>query len=162
MVPFLSIGLVNSFVTNHDRVATYAERTKYPYLLILAEKEVLVSNKASKSWHTATSSKDKQLKLIPNAFHELCKEPNNHLVFESILKFLQHRLKQDPKAFGAFNIKEVKEVVMVPAYRKKRFWILLLILYICIGLIVKIITKNKRHFLSWPSILVIARRSFAK
>ena len=90
--PLMSLGLVDSSFKNQDRVLNYASNVDYPYLLVLAEKDAVVSNKASRQWHEQTSSKVKELKLIPGAYHELTKEPNNHQVFETCLKFMVKRL----------------------------------------------------------------------
>ena len=86
--PLISLGLIDSFFKNIDRLQMYSSKVEYPYLLALAEKDSIVSNKASQQWHNQTSSKIKVLKKIPNAYHELTKEPNNHVMFETCLKFM--------------------------------------------------------------------------
>ena len=42
-----------------DRVHAGARLVTYPYLLVLAEKDVIVDNKAAKEWHALTASKVK-------------------------------------------------------------------------------------------------------
>ena len=49
--PLLSLALIDSAFKNHDRVLNYASNVDYPYLLLLAEKDAIVSNKASRQWH---------------------------------------------------------------------------------------------------------------
>ena len=60
--------------------------------MVLAEKDLVVSNKASRAWNDKTKSKIKTLKLMPGAYHELTKEINNHFIFEASLKFMGDRL----------------------------------------------------------------------
>ena len=86
--PFLSMGLCASFLRNHDRVLTYANDVKYPYLMVLGEKDEIVNNKVNRLWHGKTSSAIKQIKLMPGALHELSKEPNSGSFFEASLKFM--------------------------------------------------------------------------
>jgi alpha-beta hydrolase superfamily lysophospholipase len=57
--PFISMALGGSFIRNVDLVQTYAERTAYPYQLIMAEHDHLVCNKASRAWHEKTKSATK-------------------------------------------------------------------------------------------------------
>ena len=75
--PLLTFGLLSSFIRNIDRVATYANKVDYPYLMLLGEKDVIVDNAASRAWHAKTVSTVKELKLLVGSFHELSKEPNN-------------------------------------------------------------------------------------
>ena len=44
--PLMSLALIDSMFKNHDRVLNYASNVNYPYLLALAEKDSIVSNKA--------------------------------------------------------------------------------------------------------------------
>ena len=92
-----------------------------------------------------------------NAHHELTKEPNNGSMFEATLKFMAQRLQQ-AKPFGAFNIQEVRVAKKLPIYKKKRFWVLLIVAYLFIGLLIAIIRRNKNMFFSWPALLVLAKR----
>jgi hypothetical protein len=46
----------------------------------------------------------------------------------------------------------------VPFYRKKKFWVMISIVYLFIGLIYAIVRRKKNLFLSWPALLVIAKR----
>ena len=150
--------LAASFFRNHDRVMTYAKAVKYPYLLVIGEKDVIVSGKACRDWHAMTSSADKNFKLMAGAYHETTKEPNRDVIFESALKFFAQRLHKS-KEFGAFNPKkDVKVFKESPLYKKKRFWILLIVAYLCIGLLLSIVRRNKKMFLSWPALLVTAKR----
>jgi alpha-beta hydrolase superfamily lysophospholipase len=58
---------------------------KYPYLVILGEKDTVVDNNATRTWHQHTASGFKKVKMLPGALHELTKEPNSHSVIEAIL-----------------------------------------------------------------------------
>ena len=71
--------------------------------MVLAEKDHVVNNKASRAWRDKTRSKIKTLKLIPGAYHELAKEPNNDALFESALRFMGERLSSSAKPFGQFK-----------------------------------------------------------
>jgi len=101
--PLASIGLASSFISNQDRVMTYAKQVSYPYLLVLGEKDVIVNNKASRKWHEMTSSKEKEIKLMAGAYHELSKEPNNHVIFGATLKFMAKHLLKGCTPFGKFT-----------------------------------------------------------
>ena len=95
---------------------------------------------------------------MAGAYHETTKEPNREVIFESALKFFAQRLQKSNK-FGAFNAKkDVKVFKEKRLYKKKRFWILLIVAYLCIGLLLSIIRRNKTMFLSWPALLVTAKR----
>ena len=90
--PLCSLGLQTSFLRSFDRVHAQAKSFTTPYLLVLAEKDIIVNNKETKKWHANTSSKIKQLRLMAGSFHELSKEPNNAVLFEASLKFMGERL----------------------------------------------------------------------
>ena len=127
----------------------------------MAEKDAIVCNKASREWHDKTTSKVKELKLIRGAYHELTKEPNNHDVFEQVLKFMAARLKPGvgcAKNFGQFSSKQARFATQKPVYKKRRFWVLLILFYLLIGLLIAVIRRQKKFFFSWPSLLVIAKR----
>ena len=64
----------------------------YPYQMLLGEKDTTVNNKMAKEWHAKTSSKMKGMRLMAGAYHELCKELNNNVLFETSLKFIGDRL----------------------------------------------------------------------
>lgn len=70
--------LAHSFNENIDKVHSKAEQVEYPYLLVLGEKDVYVDNSMTRSWHSRTHSKTKDIKLLAGSYHELSKEPNNH------------------------------------------------------------------------------------
>lgn len=44
---------------------------------------------------------------MAGSFHELCKEPNNGTMFETVLKFTT-KLIETSKPFGVLNPKEIK------------------------------------------------------
>ena len=90
--PLTSLGIQASFLRCVDMIHAKPRSVTYPYLLVLAEKDVIVNNKRSREWHDKTSSKVKQLRLMAGAYHELSKEPNNHVLFEASLKFMGERL----------------------------------------------------------------------
>ena len=158
------MSLMSSFIQNHDRVMTYAKKVSYPYLIVLGEKDVIVSNDACRSWHskTSTPAKHKEMKLMAQSYHELSKEPNRNTLFEPVLKFFIRRLKDQEKpaqAFGQLDPKkDVKIAVKIPFWKKKKFWIMISIIYLFIGMIYAIVRRKTKLFLSWPALLVIAKR----
>jgi hypothetical protein len=92
------------------------------------------------------------------AFHELSKEPNNHVLFESVIRFMADRIPT-AKVFGQFNAKkDYKPPVYRAPWKRKKFWVIMLCAYLLVGLLVAVVSKQKRLFFSWPSILVIAKR----
>lgn len=142
--------MISSFIRCIDRLNP--TKFSYPYLMVLAEKEAIVSNKASKAWRDKTKSKVKKLKLMPGAYHELTKEPNNHVLFEEALKFMGERLvatTAPAKPFGQFKQELVKYWRPRPMSKRVKL-LLLLAWYILIGLIVAIARRKKNLLLSWP------------
>ena len=100
--PLASFSLLASFIRCIDRLNP--ARFGFAYLMVLAEKDHIVSNRASKAWRDKTKSKIKTLKLVPGAYHELAKEPNNDALFEASLKFIGERISQgSAKPFGQFK-----------------------------------------------------------
>ena len=88
----------------------HANKVAYPYLLVLGEKDEIVNNRVNRVWHSKTQSKEKVIKLMAGAYHELTKEPNNHVLFEAMLKFMSGRIGS-AKAFGEFKGKrDVRQV----------------------------------------------------
>lgn len=75
--------------------------------MILGEKDVIVDNAASRAWHAQTVSKTKDIKLMAGAFHELTKEPNNTVLFETVLKFCVKRVAEGAQAFGVLDPKSI-------------------------------------------------------
>jgi alpha-beta hydrolase superfamily lysophospholipase len=156
--PLLSLGLISSFISSQDRLMAFARKVTYPYLMVLGEKDEIVNNKVNRAWHAKTSSNDKQIKLMVGAFHELSKEPNNHVLFESVIRFMSERIP-NAKGFGQFSSKrDYKAPVYRAPWTRKRFWLIMLCAYLLVGLLVAVMSRQKRLFFSWPSILVIAKR----
>ena len=95
------MSLVASFNSNHDKVMTFAKKVDYPYLLVLGEKDVIVCNPTTRKWHarTSTPAAKKEIKLMAGSYHELTKEPNNHVMFEAVMKFMNKRLLDGAKPF---------------------------------------------------------------
>lgn len=50
---------------NMDLVLSYAKRVKFPYMLMYAENDMVVCNKAIKEWNKRTKSTDKSIAEIP-------------------------------------------------------------------------------------------------
>jgi len=89
---------------------------------------------------------------MPQAFHELSKEPNNHILFEATLKFMGERVTGKAGAaaqpFGAFKPDIVKYYSPV---KKRKFWRYLIVLaYLIIGFIFARKFNLKRKILTWP------------
>jgi alpha-beta hydrolase superfamily lysophospholipase len=106
--PLVTASLFASFLRNIDQVQKNATKVEYPYLLILGEKDVIFDNASNRKWHSNTKSQVKEMKLMAGSFHELSKEPNNGIFFETVLKFAAKRVTDGAKAFGTINPKEVK------------------------------------------------------
>ena len=99
---------------------------------------------------------------MAGAYHELSKEPNNHVLFKSILIFMNKRLActQIPaNNFGTLNPKtDVRFAKDVAIYKKKKFWILVLVIYLFIGLVYAVVRRRTKLMLSWPAMMVLAKR----
>ena len=143
-IPFISLGLLASFIPALEQVQSGANRVTYPYQMLLGEKDIIVSNKSAKEWHSKTSSKVKGMRLMAGAYHELSKEPNNNVLFETALKFMGDRLANTAQApahpFGAFNPESIRYYKPRPLIKKRKFWAFLLmgLAYLLIGLILAI------------------------
>mmetsp|Transcript_23347 Transcript_23347/g.28941 ORF Transcript_23347/g.28941 Transcript_23347/m.28941 type:complete len:87 (+) Transcript_23347:807-1067(+) len=57
--PFSSLGLQASFIRMIDLIQASAKQVTFPYLLVMADKDIIVNNKESRKWHSKTSSKVK-------------------------------------------------------------------------------------------------------
>jgi alpha-beta hydrolase superfamily lysophospholipase len=102
------MSLCASFIDSQDKVMTYAKKVVYPYLIVLGEKDVIVSNSANREWHskTSTPAKQKEMKLMAGSYHELAKEPNRTTL-------MQKRLADTEKPgvpFGIFDPKKEMKV----------------------------------------------------
>ena len=101
----------------------------------------------------------KEVKLLAGSFHELSKEPNNSAMFESVLRFMAKRITDGAKPFGPLDPKTgIRFAKQVAAWKKKKFWVILSVLFLFVGLLIAIIRRQKNLFLSWPALLVIAKR----
>ena len=157
---YASLGLQASILRNHERVHASAKSTKYPVQLVLAEKDVIVSNKAARAWYGNVGSKIKKVRLMAGSYHCTIKEPNRDVFFEACLSFMGERL--DGKVQGspaeAFGLSVPPLAVNYykprPIGKRKKFWLLLLILaYLIVGFILAKKHGMKRLVLAWPSIL---------
>ena len=99
-MPLLTSSLKASLNRNINRSQRFARDVTYPYLVLLGEKDTIIDNKAVREWHGKTASQVKDLKLIAGSYHELFKEPNNSVMFELVLKFINKRLEEPKVAFG--------------------------------------------------------------
>jgi len=145
--PLSSLGLQASFLRAIDRIHANAKNVTYPYILVLGDKDVIVNNNMARAWHAKTASKVKQIRLMAGAYHELSKEPNNHVLFEATLKFMGERLvgaapeKNLPQPFGDFKHQLVKYYEQRPILKRRKFWI---ILTLVVGAFVCLIKLAKR------------------
>lgn len=156
----MSPSLLASQNRNISRAKNYAYRVTYPYLLLVGERDTLVDNTASREWHskTRTPLANKEMRQISSSLHDLHKEPNNALMFEHILKFVSARLTPQSKSFGEVVASTIRFAKEVPFWKRKKFWMLFATLYLFIGLLIAIIRRRKNLFLSWPALLVLAKR----
>uniref|UniRef100_A0A7S3ML42 Uncharacterized protein n=1 Tax=Favella ehrenbergii TaxID=182087 RepID=A0A7S3ML42_9SPIT len=96
------------------------------------------------------------MRLMAEAYHELSKEPNNHVLFEASLKFMGERLIGKapgtlPKAFGEFNHSIVRYYKPRPLFKKRKFWLFVLLLaYLVVGLYFAKKLGLKRNIVTWP------------
>lgn len=151
--PLLSASLVSSFIKQTASVAKNADKVDYPYLLILADKDVIVDNQKSRDWHQKTVSKTKEIKLMAGSFHELSKEPNNTAMFESVLKFMAKRTTEGAQKFGTLDAKSIvvaktSSAVANGMSKRRR---MLVIVYFVIGFLLALFRRSKRLFLIWPA-----------
>ena len=108
---------------------------------MLGERDEIVNNRVNREWHAKTSSKEKTIKLMAGAYHELTKEPNNHVLFEAMLKFMAERIKT-AKAFGEFKGKrDVRYPARRPAWKSRKFWLLVILAYLLIGFVYAVIRR---------------------
>jgi len=71
VAPVISGGICDSMVSSVQDIKDNAKNMKYPYMLLLASKDIVVDNKGAQDWHKLTSThKDKKsLKQFYNCFH---------------------------------------------------------------------------------------------
>lgn len=146
-------------IRSQERVQASAKSVTYPFQLLLAEKDVIVNNKASRSWYDRAGSKIKKIRLMAGAYHSTFKEPNRDVLFETALTFMGERLDgsvqgKPAKVFGAFKPALVKYYKPRPLMKRKKFWFYLALLaYLVIGLIMVRKRGIKRLLLAWPTSL---------
>jgi len=85
VVPFISLGLTRSMLEYIDDIPYNLGHFHYPYLIMIAEKEAIVSNSGAKLFHQKSASKDKELVEFKDCFHELHKEPNKDEILSKVL-----------------------------------------------------------------------------
>ena len=73
---------------------------------------------------------------MAGSYHELSKEPNNAVMFESILQFVTKRLG---KPFGTLDPQSVRYSNQTPYLRRPRLWAYMVALYLCVRILVQII-----------------------
>jgi hypothetical protein len=138
-------------------VITYANKVNYPYLLVLGEKDEIVNNSVNRAWHGKTTSTDKVIKLMVGSCHELTKEPNNHVLFEAVLRFMGERVPK-AKPFGEFKGKrDVKVPKSVAWWKNKRLW-RAIVVYVILGVLIALKNGKKRLVLLWPTLLRAAKK----
>lgn len=113
---------------------------KYPYLLVLAEKEKVVDNSGAKIFHSKTSSKVKKLVTMKDSYHELHKEPNKNDFHKLVLQFFGERLsdKNSLKPFGDIRKVNIKTGYLEMRRRmltKRKVALLTIFIYVIIGIL---------------------------
>ena len=156
VIPLLTAQLSSSINKNIDKAENLAIKVQYPYLLLLGEKDTMVDNLSALRWHEKTTSNDKHLQVLQDCYHELSKEPQNAEFFEAVLNFASVRCSG--KLFGQISDLDVKMPRLKPVLYRKKFWAVVFVLYLVVGLVIAIIRRQKRLFLSWPALLVLAKR----
>lgn len=71
VAPIVSGGIVNSMINSVNDISANSKNMKYPYMLMLASKDIVVDNKGAQDWHkkTATPADKKVIKQFYNCFH---------------------------------------------------------------------------------------------
>ena len=118
----------------------------------------MVDNRNAIAWHRKTSSQVKELEILPDSYHELSKEPNNADMFEAVLSFAHRRLGNGAQLLGQISDVPIKIPTLKPVLYRKKFWAIWVVFYLFVGLVIAIIRRQKRLFLSWPALLVLAKR----
>ena len=119
--------------------------------MVLGDKDEVVNNTVNRAWHGKTTTKDKTIKLMVGSCHELSKEPNNHVLFEAVLRFMGDRAPKS-KAFGEFKGKrDVKAPRKTPLWKTKAFKVI--IAYLIVGIALALKTGKRRLVLLWPLFL---------
>lgn len=108
-VPLMTASLMASVNRNISRGLRFAQNVTYPYLVVTGGRDTMVDNKKTERWHRMTRSEIKELKVMPECFHELCKEPNNDEYFEIMLKFIDRRLAH-PVKFGQVAAADIRKI----------------------------------------------------
>jgi hypothetical protein len=84
-----------------------------PVLVFIAGKEKVVNNDSAKFFFNNCGSKDKTLRLYPNAYHNIHKEPEYKLrQFAEIYEFIHERIGK----IGPFDLKDLDNI----KYGRKR------------------------------------------
>ena len=120
---------------------------------------MLVSNEGAKAWHDKTQSQVKDMKVLSQFYHELCKEPKaDTFMYTPLLEFIAKQLKTAEK-FGALKFTDIvtkTETAKQEDRKKKPKWFrLVVLLYLVVGLLFMLLKKQKRLLLTWPKALLM-------
>lgn len=74
-----------------DKLSQY----KLPVLILHGEKDKIVDKQISKNFYDKIMSKDKELIIYPDLFHEIFNERENQAIFEKIVQWLDCHIKKD-------------------------------------------------------------------
>lgn len=93
---------------------------------------------------------------MAGSYHELCKEPNNATMFETVLKFCQKQLdSSEKKAFGVLDPKQIKfSPIGGSGQKKSKLRKILLVAYFVIGLLLAFVRGQKSMLVTWPKMLL--------
>ena len=115
-------------------------RFKYPYLLLLAEKDRVISNSGSKSFHAKSGSTIKTVTVMKDSYHELQKEPNKDEFNAHVLRFIADRLKDKArlKPLGDITHKQFKcgyLDIRRKMFSKRKVAMIVFLFYLIIGVL---------------------------
>lgn len=87
-----TVGLARSLASGVDWLSKRAEVFNYPVLLLHGQLDSLVSYKDSLDFFSEISSKDKQVKIYGNLFHEIFNEYARDEVIGDVIVWMQNRM----------------------------------------------------------------------
>lgn len=65
---------------------------EYDCLILHGGDDKIISYKSSESFYNSISSKNKEIKIYDNLYHEILNEPNKHIVVNDIIKWLNDKI----------------------------------------------------------------------
>lgn len=91
----LTAGLVHAMFSAMDRVRRRAAELHIPMLIMHGEKDAMTAPQGSRWLYDSISSREKDLLMLPEAYHEILNEPEQEQVYRALFDFMDEHCPAD-------------------------------------------------------------------